>query len=57
MTDEPKLHEWEVVCHTSDFNHATARMRVPGGWLYRDRVSSGTSEYFNMVFVPDSATR
>lgn len=34
-------HEWELV------SRATFRLRVPGGWLYRDSTDAGT-----MVFVP-----
>jgi len=54
-------HQWEVV--DTDINEEqrrgdqTMRLRVPGGWLYRNAVSVGLSDggvimNHNTVFVP-----
>lgn len=37
-------HAWETVCTEAGFH--TQRLRVPGGWIYRDQ------KYSTAVFVP-----
>lgn len=41
------LHKWEQVNPVG----GTYRMKVPGGWLYRDRTPDGVA----MCFVPDES--
>jgi hypothetical protein len=49
-------HEWEII--ESEPGHVTARMLVPGGWLYRyswtmPNSEEGTEDEFNQIaFVP-----
>jgi hypothetical protein len=57
MTDQSDetLHQgWQLV-YQSNQNEATERMRVPGGWLYRDSVTTflAGDKDINVVFVPD----
>jgi len=52
--DDPKAEEsrrdWEdVQRNTTD---TTSRLKVPGGYLYRSRETSGSA--VGLVFVPDS---
>jgi hypothetical protein len=42
-------HEWEFVTDDFDTGVVTTRLRVPGGWLYRDYGDTDTS---HPVFVP-----
>lgn len=46
------MHEWEVVAQEG--TNRTERMRVPGGWLYRDRWGSSVSMTFVDSFDPDT---
>jgi len=56
------LHQgWETIYNNPDHTQAAERMRVAGGWLYRDLVRlvgpSGShkdgKDHVNVVFVPD----
>lgn len=42
-------HCWELVAECDETNTITERLRVPGGWVYRDRTSEETGAG---VFVP-----
>ena len=44
-----RLHVWEYI--QQDAYTYTARMRVPGGWLYRYGAAGSTNAI--MAFVPD----
>jgi hypothetical protein len=42
-------HEWEFVVYSDEMDTTTERLRVPGGWIYRDRTDAETGAG---VFVP-----
>jgi hypothetical protein len=42
-------HKWEFVTDCDETDTVTERLRVPGGWLYRDRTEIETGAG---VFVP-----
>jgi hypothetical protein len=50
--------EWDYVTgikYSGDHGHATFRLAVPGGWLYRNITTAGETTCVAMVFVPDHA--
>ena len=55
QSDETLHQGWQVVYESNDQSEATERMRVPGGWLYRDAVTTflAGDRDINVVFVPD----
>lgn len=46
-------HEWEFVIDCDETETVTERLRVPGGWLYRDRTDDETGAA-TFVPVPDA---
>lgn len=52
MRTKPVYHEWEVIALTDGESTETARMRVPGGWLYRHSYLSTSAIPDTMCFVP-----
>ena len=50
--------EWELLCFNGEAGDYTSRMKVPGGWLYKQDVLSTSEDGANgvavaLVFVPD----
>ncbi len=58
-------HKWEILYQETSSvftTHLTARMKVPGGWLYRVELDEPSSEdsrqmVLAVTFVPDPPTR
>jgi hypothetical protein len=47
-----RLPAWEIICHEATTE--TARLIVPGGWLYRTIVlAPGAQQSISLVFVPE----
>jgi hypothetical protein len=46
-----RLSAWEIICHEPTIE--TARLIVPGGWLYRTIVFATSERSISLVFVPE----
>lgn len=46
-------YKWEFLCHTNPISGTTERLRIPGGWLYREvtRGNNAGAASVAMVFV------